>query len=115
MDLNMTAKLLEVAKRRIYDITNVLEGIGLLEKCSKNTIKWKGSGAKVDPAEEAELARLGSVVDSLKKKDAELNKHMETLKNSLNAMASDPQQHGRAPALAKRRAVGELHTWPPRQ
>ena len=68
MDLNMTAKLLEVAKRRIYDITNVLEGIGLLEKCSKNTIKWKGSGAKVDPADEAELARLGGVVDGLKKK-----------------------------------------------
>ena len=28
-------------KRRIYDITNVLEGIGLIEKQSKNTIKWK--------------------------------------------------------------------------
>ena len=55
MDLNMTAKLLEVAKRHIYDITNVLEGIGLLEKCSKNTIKWKGSGAKVDPADEQSL------------------------------------------------------------
>lgn len=94
MDLNMTAKLLEVAKRRIYDITNVLEGIGLLEKCSKNTIKWKGSGAKVDPADEAELARLGSVVDGLKQKDAELNQHMETLKNSLNMMARDPQQRG---------------------
>lgn len=28
-------------KRRIYDITNVLEGIGLIEKETKNTIKWK--------------------------------------------------------------------------
>ena len=28
-------------KRRIYDITNVLEGIGLIEKQSKNTIRWK--------------------------------------------------------------------------
>lgn len=28
-------------KRRIYDITNVLEGIGLIEKESKNSIKWK--------------------------------------------------------------------------
>ena len=28
-------------KRRIYDITNVLEGIGLIEKETKNTIRWK--------------------------------------------------------------------------
>lgn len=28
-------------KRRIYDITNVLEGIGLIEKRSKNSIQWK--------------------------------------------------------------------------
>lgn len=36
------ADLLEVRqKRRIYDITNVLEGIGLIEKKSKNSIQWK--------------------------------------------------------------------------
>lgn len=28
-------------KRRIYDITNVLEGIGLIEKTVKNRIQWK--------------------------------------------------------------------------
>lgn len=28
-------------KRRIYDITNVLEGIGLLEKKTKNTVQWR--------------------------------------------------------------------------
>lgn len=28
-------------KRRIYDITNVLEGIGLIEKRSKNIIQWR--------------------------------------------------------------------------
>ena len=37
--------LLQVQKRRIYDITNVLEGIGLIEKKSKNNIQWKGNGA----------------------------------------------------------------------
>jgi transcription factor E2F3 len=29
-----------VQKRRIYDITNVLEGIGLIEKRGKNNIRW---------------------------------------------------------------------------
>ena len=40
LDLNFAAEKLEVQKRRIYDITNVLEGIGLIEKNSKNNVKW---------------------------------------------------------------------------
>mmetsp|Transcript_32538 Transcript_32538/g.63700 ORF Transcript_32538/g.63700 Transcript_32538/m.63700 type:complete len:576 (-) Transcript_32538:220-1947(-) len=44
LDLNIAAGKLNVQKRRIYDITNVLEGIGLIEKKSKNNIQWKGSG-----------------------------------------------------------------------
>ncbi|XP_023217952.1 transcription factor E2F3-like isoform X1 [Centruroides sculpturatus] len=42
VDLNKASVLLCVQKRRIYDITNVLEGIGLIEKKSKNNIQWKG-------------------------------------------------------------------------
>ncbi|CAG9768559.1 unnamed protein product [Ceutorhynchus assimilis] len=42
VDLNKASADLCVQKRRIYDITNVLEGIGLLEKKSKNNIQWKG-------------------------------------------------------------------------
>ena len=43
VDLNDAAKDLMVQKRRIYDITNVLEGIGLIEKSVKNKIRWKGT------------------------------------------------------------------------
>ena len=42
VDLNEAAGQLNVQKRRIYDITNVLEGIGLIEKTIKNKIRWKG-------------------------------------------------------------------------
>ena len=42
VDLNVAAEKLSVQKRRIYDITNVLEGIGLIEKTIKNKIRWKG-------------------------------------------------------------------------
>lgn len=42
VDLNKASEQLGVQKRRIYDITNVLEGIGILEKKSKNNIQWKG-------------------------------------------------------------------------
>ena len=41
LDLNEAAELLAVQKRRIYDITNVLEGIGLIQKKSKNNIQWR--------------------------------------------------------------------------
>ena len=30
-----------VQKRRVYDIVNVLEGVNLLSKTSKNHIQWK--------------------------------------------------------------------------
>ena len=41
VDLNEAAAALNVQKRRIYDITNVLEGIGLIEKRSKNHVAWR--------------------------------------------------------------------------
>lgn len=41
LDLNIAATKLEVQKRRIYDITNVLEGIGLIIKKSKNNVQWR--------------------------------------------------------------------------
>ncbi|KAL8220735.1 UNVERIFIED_CONTAM: Transcription factor e2f2 [Gekko kuhli] len=40
LDLNRAAEVLDVQKRRIYDITNVLEGIQLIRKKSKNNIQW---------------------------------------------------------------------------
>ena len=42
VDLNRASETLNVQKRRIYDITNVLEGIGLVEKKSKNMVAWSG-------------------------------------------------------------------------
>ena len=42
VDLNKASESLNVQKRRIYDITNVLEGIGLVEKKSKNMVAWSG-------------------------------------------------------------------------
>ena len=43
VDLNEAVGKLEVQKRRIYDITNVLEGIGLIAKYKKNKIRWAGT------------------------------------------------------------------------
>lgn len=40
LDLNKVAQDLDVQKRRVYDITNVLEGIGVIKKESKNHVQW---------------------------------------------------------------------------
>ncbi|XP_018779249.2 transcription factor E2F2 isoform X1 [Serinus canaria] len=75
VDLNRAAEVLEVQKRRIYDITNVLEGIQLIRKKSKNHIQWMGTGIFEDAAmvakqqvlhgELAELARTERMLDHL--------------------------------------------------
>ncbi|XP_059201362.1 transcription factor E2F5 [Centropristis striata] len=46
LDLKVAADSLAVKqKRRIYDITNVLEGVGLIEKKNKNIIQWRGENS----------------------------------------------------------------------
>ena len=41
LELNQVASQLGVSKRRMYDITNVLEGVNLLQKQNKNVVLWK--------------------------------------------------------------------------
>ncbi|KAM6045176.1 transcription factor E2F2 [Chlamydotis macqueenii] len=75
VDLNRAAEALEVQKRRIYDITNVLEGIQLIRKKSKNNIQWMGTGIFEEAAvtakqqalrgELAELAGMEKTLDQL--------------------------------------------------
>ena len=40
ININDLVHELKVKKRRIYDITNVLEGIGYIQKHAKNEISW---------------------------------------------------------------------------
>ena len=64
IDLNRAAESLQVQKRRIYDITNVLEGIGLIEKKSKNNIQWKALGSSSTSGEDANADLTGLRVRS---------------------------------------------------
>ena len=56
MDLNDAADHLMVQKRRIYDITNVLEGVGLIQKSLKNRVKWN----QENDINDLEMFQLGS-------------------------------------------------------
>ncbi|KAM7395922.1 hypothetical protein PAMA_007274 [Pampus argenteus] len=42
VDLKQVATNLHICKRRVYDVTNVLNGINLIEKQSANRVKWIG-------------------------------------------------------------------------
>ncbi|MEE6520303.1 hypothetical protein FKM82_018145, partial [Ascaphus truei] len=55
VDLNWAAQVLNVQKRRIYDITNVLEGIHLITKKSKNHIQWLGNQSGVESSTKYQL------------------------------------------------------------
>ncbi|KAF3833530.1 hypothetical protein F7725_024734 [Dissostichus mawsoni] len=56
VDLNFVAHELNAPKRRLYDVTNVLEGIKLIKKKSKNYIEWLGG--EVNSAADVELKDL---------------------------------------------------------
>ncbi|KAF7236059.1 Transcription factor E2F4 [Varanus komodoensis] len=67
-------------KRRIYDITNVLEGIGLIEKKSKNSIQWKGVGPGCNTREIAhKLIELKAEIEDLDQRERELEQQKITL------------------------------------
>ncbi|KAK6324237.1 hypothetical protein J4Q44_G00065760 [Coregonus suidteri] len=59
VDLNRAAESLKVQKRRLYDITNVLEGVHLIKKKSKNNIQWMG--CSLSPEGVASVQTPGSV------------------------------------------------------
>ncbi|XP_032876088.1 transcription factor E2F5 [Amblyraja radiata] len=85
LDLKQAADILAVRqKRRIYDITNVLEGIGLIEKKSKNSIQWKGVGPGCNTKEIIDRLRyLKAEIEELETKEKELDQQKIWLQQSI--------------------------------
>ncbi|XP_051800878.1 transcription factor E2F5-like isoform X2 [Acanthochromis polyacanthus] len=77
MDLREAVRILNVSqKRRIYDITNVLEGVGLVRKMSKSMIKWMGALQGEDEYElEKRKMELKSELEDLEQKEFILDQH----------------------------------------
>ncbi|MCI4380339.1 hypothetical protein PGIGA_G00238900 [Pangasianodon gigas] len=101
LDLKAAADTLAVRqKRRIYDITNVLEGIGLIEKKSKNSIQWKGVGPGCNTREIADkLIDLKLELEDLDRREHELDQQRVWVQQSIKNVTDD-SQNSPYPSLA---------------
>ncbi|XP_034029193.1 transcription factor E2F1 [Thalassophryne amazonica] len=89
VDLNWASQVLDVQKRRIYDITNVLEGIQLISKKSKNNIQWLGN--RVDGTLVARHKELQKEVCDLTEAEEQLDELIAKCNLQLRLLTDDPQ------------------------
>ncbi|PHT84942.1 hypothetical protein T459_13385 [Capsicum annuum] len=89
LDLNHSADVLEVAKRRIYDITNVLEGIGLIEKTTKSHIRWKGFRSTKSRGLDNQVSRLKGEIAYLNAEDCRLDNCIREKLEQIRTLESD--------------------------
>ncbi|KAL0333542.1 UNVERIFIED_CONTAM: Transcription factor E2FA [Sesamum angustifolium] len=87
LDLNKAADTLQVQKRRIYDITNVLEGIGLIEKKLKNRIRWKPG--KVDN----DATLLQADIENLSMEERSLDERIRQMQEKLRELSEYDNNH----------------------
>lgn len=89
LDLNKAADTLEVQKRRIYDITNVLEGIGLIEKKLKNRIQWKGLDVGQPGDVDENYGSLQAEIESLSIEEHKLDEKIRQMQERLRYLSDD--------------------------
>ncbi|XP_067111814.1 transcription factor E2F3 [Osmerus mordax] len=89
VDLNQASQALQVQKRRLYDITNVLEGVHLIKKKSKNNIQWMGCSL----SEEGVVVRSSHALDrelqELSMEERRLDELIHTATRSVSLMTED--------------------------
>ena len=92
IDINEAADVLSVQKRRIYDITNVFEGVGLIEKTQKNHIRWKKPVNLNDMnRDEAELFKQKSILNNLEYEDQDVNDKIAKTQDELRLIADSKE------------------------
>lgn len=90
IEISMVSRELGIQKRRIYDITNVLEGIGYIEKIEKNKMKWVGGTS--DTMMEEAVQELDATISRYDERCRGLDEDMEKIREQLKA-ESKVSQH----------------------
>ncbi|XP_068948594.1 transcription factor E2F3 isoform X2 [Petaurus breviceps papuanus] len=91
LDLNKAAEVLKVQKRRIYDITNVLEGIHLIKKKSKNNVQWMGCSLSDDGGMLAQCQGLSKEVTELSQEEKKLDDLIQSCTLDLKLLTEDSE------------------------
>ncbi|KAG7386467.1 e2f transcription factor [Phytophthora boehmeriae] len=87
LDLNTAAESLGVQKRRIYDITNVLEGIGLIEKTSKNNIHWKGASGPAGTTDSFQgMDHIRQNISDLRQEEKKYDQHIKMVSQNIRRL-----------------------------
>ncbi|XP_047982970.1 transcription factor E2FB-like isoform X2 [Salvia hispanica] len=89
LELNKAAEILEVQKRRIYDITNVLEGIGLIKKTLKNIIQWKGTDVRSPGEVDETLPDIQEEMQNLNSEECRVDKCIREMQEKLRGLSED--------------------------
>ncbi len=90
LDINEATVELGVQKRRIYDITNVLEGIGYIQKIHKNKMKWVGGA--MDGEVSKEVAALDQQIDLYSQRSRLLDEEIMQLTLKLRKEAEENRE-----------------------
>jgi hypothetical protein len=94
ININDLVNDLSVKKRRIYDITNVLQGIGFIEKNGKNEINWikgyknnKGDSSSLPANYISDYNNLKIELENLKKENQEIEDKLNKFKEEFNLLS----------------------------
>ncbi|GAA6095185.1 transcription factor E2F3 [Tachysurus ichikawai] len=91
VDLNQAAEALNVQKRRLYDITNVLEGVHLIKKKSKNNIQWMGCNLSEVGGVLTHKQTLSSEVAQLVQEERRLDELIQRCMHEVKQMTESSQ------------------------
>ena len=95
ININDLVKDLSVKKRRIYDITNVLQGMGYIVKEGKNEISWTNyknqnkikSDISLEENIKANYSKLKDEFDDLEKEENKLDNELNNYKQEFDSLS----------------------------
>ncbi|ULU07446.1 hypothetical protein L3Y34_018877 [Caenorhabditis briggsae] len=85
MNLNAVAKELNIPKRRVYDVINVLEGLGYVQKIEKNNIQWIGEATRSE-----EQNHLEATVEMMRQQEKILEMMIQDAQAIIGMHFEDP-------------------------
>jgi transcription factor E2F3 len=87
VDLGKAEQALSASKRRLYDVTNVLAGVGLIKRRGKSQVRWVGRHPRADHPDADAMAR---------RKEASIDAMLAFVDGALSELLESPrfQEHG---------------------